>query len=95
MVIAVFCRGYRWALRVNCLVELVVKNMPANASDLRDAGLILDSGRSPGGGCSLWYSFYLFIYFYIVVVPVFLPGELHGLRSQQRTIVTKSWTEMT
>ena len=29
---------------------LVVKNLPANAGDLRDAGLILGSGRSPGGG---------------------------------------------
>ena len=31
-------------------VALVVKNLPANAGDLRDAGLILGSGRSPGGG---------------------------------------------
>jgi len=29
----------------------VVKNPPANAGDVRDAGLILGSGRSPGGGC--------------------------------------------
>ena len=28
---------------------LVVKNPPANARDLRDAGLIPESGRSPGG----------------------------------------------
>ena len=28
----------------------VVKNQPANAGDLRDAGLIPGSGRSPGGG---------------------------------------------
>ena len=27
-----------------------VKNLPANARDTRDAGLILGSGRSPGGG---------------------------------------------
>ena len=26
----------------------VVKNMPANAGDIRDRGLIPDSGRSPG-----------------------------------------------
>ena len=29
---------------------LVVKNLPANAGDVRDVGLILDCGRSPGGG---------------------------------------------
>ena len=28
----------------------VVKNLPVNAGDLRDAGLIPGSGRSPGGG---------------------------------------------
>ena len=28
----------------------VVKNPPANAGDIRDLGLILGSGRSPGGG---------------------------------------------
>ena len=33
-----------------CQVVLVVKNPPANARDLRDAGLIPGSGRSPGGG---------------------------------------------
>ena len=31
-------------------VALVVKNPPANARDVRDAGLIPGSGRSPGGG---------------------------------------------
>ena len=30
--------------------ELVVKNLPANAGDLRDTGLIPGSGRSRGGG---------------------------------------------
>ena len=29
---------------------LVVKNLPANAGDVRDTGLIPESGRSPGGG---------------------------------------------
>ena len=29
---------------------LVVKNSLANAGDIRDAGLILGSERSPGGG---------------------------------------------
>ena len=31
-------------------VALVVKKLPANTGDVRDAGLILESGRSPGGG---------------------------------------------
>ena len=29
---------------------LVVENLPANAGDIRDVGLIPGSGRSPGGG---------------------------------------------
>jgi len=33
-------------------VALVVKNVPANAGDIRDTGLIPGSGRSPGGGHS-------------------------------------------
>ena len=32
------------------LVALVVKNLPANAGEIRDAGSILGSGRFPGGG---------------------------------------------
>ena len=31
-------------------VALVVKNPPANARDIRDAGSVPGSGRSPGGG---------------------------------------------
>jgi len=31
-------------------VVLVVKNPPANAGDIRDAGSIPESGRSPGEG---------------------------------------------
>ena len=31
-------------------VALVVKNLPANAGDIRDEGLNPWSGRSPGGG---------------------------------------------
>ena len=31
-------------------LTLVVKNPPANAGDVRDAGLIPGSGRAPGGG---------------------------------------------
>ena len=49
-------------------VALVVKNLPANAGDNRDGGLIPVSGRSPGGG-------------YGNPTPVFLPGESHEQRS--------------
>ena len=31
-------------------MALVIKNMPTNAEDVRDRGLILGSGRSPEGG---------------------------------------------
>ena len=31
-------------------MELLVKNLPTNAGDLRDASSIPGSGRSPGGG---------------------------------------------
>ena len=31
-------------------MALVVKNLPANAGDIRDLDLIPGSGRSPGGG---------------------------------------------
>ena len=39
-------------------MALVVKNLPASAGDIRDLGLSLWSGRSPGGGHGnpLWYS---------------------------------------
>ena len=32
------------------LVALAVKNLPANAGDVRDEGSIPESGGSPGGG---------------------------------------------
>ena len=31
-------------------MQLVIKNPPANAGDIRDTGLISGLGRSPGGG---------------------------------------------
>ena len=39
-------------------MTLAVKNLPANTGDIRDAGSIPGSGRSPGEGidCPLWYS---------------------------------------
>ena len=33
-----------------CQVALVVKNLPANAGDVREAGSVPWLGRSPGGG---------------------------------------------
>ena len=42
-----------------------VKNPPANAGNIGDAGLIPGSGRSSGGG--KWQS-----------TPVFLPKKFHG-----------------
>ena len=33
----------------SCHVVLVIRNLPANAGDLRDAGLIPGLGRYPGG----------------------------------------------
>ena len=47
---------------------LVVKNLPTNAGELRQASLILGLGRSPGGG--QWQP-----------TTLFLPGKSHGLRS--------------
>ena len=49
-------------------VVLVVKNPPAAADRLRDAGLIPGSGGSPGGGHGN-------------STPVFLPAESHGQRN--------------
>jgi len=54
----------KWASQV----VLVVKNLPTNAGDFRDAGSILGSGRSPWRRA--WQP-----------SPVFLPGECHGQRS--------------
>ena len=47
-------------------VALVVKNLPASAGDVRDVGLIPESGRWSGEGHGN--------------TPVFLPGKSHGLR---------------
>ena len=48
-------------------VALVIKNLPTNAGNTWDLGLIPGSGRSLGGKWS--------------PTPVFLPGESHGQRS--------------
>ena len=50
------------------MVKNVVKNLPANAGDVRDTGLIPGSGRCSVGGHGN-------------PLPVFLPGESRGQRS--------------
>ena len=37
-------------LHCACQVELMAKNPPINAGDVRDTGLVPGSGRSPAGG---------------------------------------------
>ena len=44
----IFWRVLRWLCTSQA--ALVVKNLPTNARDIRDAGSIPGSGRSPGGG---------------------------------------------
>ena len=48
---------------------LVLKNLLANAGDIRNSSSIPGSGRSPEGGHGN------------PLTPVFLPGESHGKRS--------------
>ena len=57
MVIRILSRGKNFATWVS-QVMLVVKNLPANAEDIRDAVLIPGLGRSPGveNGNPLQYS---------------------------------------
>ena len=50
------------------MVKNVVKNLPANAGDVRDTGSNPGSGRCSVGGHGN-------------PPPVFLPGESHGQRS--------------
>ena len=51
------------------MVAIVVKNLPANAGDIRDTGSILGLGRPLGG--REWQP----------ITLVLLPGESHGQRS--------------
>ena len=56
----------------------MVKNLPANAGYVRNAGSIPESGRSPGG--RKWQP-----------TPEFLPGESHGQRSLWLQRVRHDW----
>ena len=58
----------------------MVKNLPANAGDLRDMGLSPGSGRSPEGRA--WQ-----------LTPVFLSGECLGQKSLVVHRVAKSPTQ--
>ena len=65
-----------------CAIGAVVKNLPADAGDTRDVGLIPGSGRAPGGGNGnpLQYS--------CLKIPwIEEPGRLHTVHG-----VTKSLT---
>ena len=58
-------------------VMLVVKNPPANAGDLRNAGSVTGLGRSPGGGNSNHSSilfFFLIYYFYLINLFILIRG---------------------
>ena len=43
-------KAVKYKRKLNNFVVLVVKNLPANAGDIRDLGSIPGSGRFPGGG---------------------------------------------
>ena len=42
--------AFGWVMEIASQVALVVKNLPANAGDIRDVGSIPGLGRFPGGG---------------------------------------------
>ena len=70
-------------------VTPVVKNPPANAGDIRDAGLILRSGRSPGigNGNTLQYSCWK-------IPCTEEPGGLQSTRLQRRDTIEPPSTEL-
>ena len=57
---------------------LVVKNIPANAGDVRNMGLISGLGKFPGES--------------MATHSVFMPGETHGQRQAPAHGVAKSQT---
>ena len=74
--------NYSWASQV----ALVIKNLPANAEDIRDVGSIPALGRSPGGGNGnpLQYS--------CLENPIDKePGGLKSMRSQR---VRHNWSDL-
>ena len=65
-------------------VTLVEKNLPANAGDIRDTGLVPESGRSPAErhDNTLHYSFFFifFIFFYLPFFFFICGGFCHTLK---------------
>ena len=63
-------------------MALVVKNSPANATEIREAGSIPGSGRSPGGGHGK--------------PPVLEPGEYLWTEEPGElwSIKSQSWTQL-
>ena len=67
-------------------VALVVKNLPANAGDIRDADSIpRENQHRKISWRRAWQP-----------TPVFLPGEFHGQQACQATVhrVAKNWTQL-
>ena len=68
--------------RFNCTISLVVKKLPANAGDIRDAGSVPRSGRSPEEGMATHSSILAWR------IPwTEEPGRLQSIASQ-------SWTRL-
>ena len=74
--------NYSWASQV----ALVIKNLPANAEDIRDVGSIPALGRSPGGGNGnpLQYS--------CLENPI--DKESGGLKSMRSQRVRHNWSDL-
>jgi len=79
---------------------LVIKNLPANAEDIREEGLIPGLGRSPGGGhgnplqyCCLENPINRRVWRALIS----LPGEFHGRGVWRAKVhrVSKSCSEAT
>ena len=60
-------------------MALVVKNLPANAGDVRDAGSIPGSGRFPGGGYGNTFPRILLLFFFSIKRVIFKPQDVSEL----------------
>ena len=69
----------------------MVKNLPANAGDIRDSGLIPGQGRSPGGGHGnpLQYSRIL-----ARILRTEAPGRLQSIASHSQTQLKRQYVCM-
>ena len=64
-------------------MTLVVKNSPANAGDIKDAGLIPGLGRSPGRGTATHSNILAWR-----ILSAEEPGGLQGCKESDRTEAT-------